>query len=209
MSAKNKGKVTFTVIRLNLLDGPKFIKRQVGISWTTFWVSVILIAIMTAAPIITMKTINSSLSKKVNSLNSTYASLKAKEARFHQVIKQKNNIMKFIDNAYNLINMQPKISIVLQEIRKRLPKGSTVQGGMNLGVNGDSVMLSLKIVSDSYLDAPQLIDAFASSPYLYVKDVKVTPINVNSISKAQEDKWTYSVNLVLGWKQDVKEGEGK
>ncbi len=185
MSAKNKGKVTFTVIRLNLLDGPKFIKRQVGISWTTFWVSVILIAIMTAAPIITMKTINSSLSKKVNSLNSTYASLKAKEARFHQVIKQKNNIMKFIDNAYNLINMQPKISIVLQEIRKRLPKGSTVQGGMNLGVNGDSVMLSLKIVSDSYLDAPQLIDAFASSPYLYVKDVKVTPINVNSISKAQ------------------------
>lgn len=117
--------------------------------------------------------------------------------------------MKFIDNTYTIIDMQPKLSIVLDEIRKRLPKGSTVQGGINLSVNGDSVRLSLKIVSDSYLDAPQLIDAFAASPYLYVKNAKVLPINLSSISQSQENEWTYSVNLLLGWKQNVKEGENK
>lgn len=64
MNMKKKGSSNFTVIRLNLLDGPKFIRRQVGISWTTFWVSVILIIVMTLAPIITMKMVNKSLAKK-------------------------------------------------------------------------------------------------------------------------------------------------
>ncbi len=197
------------VIRLNLLDGPKLIKKQVGISWTVFIISVVLILVMVIAPVVTLRIVNKSLAERVKSLNETYASLKKKESEFANVIKQKNTIVRFMDTAYLLVDNQPKLSIVLDEIRKRLPKGTAIQGGINLTVKGESVFLSLQVTSDQYIDAPTLLDSFGNSPYLYVKDAKIVPLNVSSISQSQEKRWSYNVNLVLGWKQVVREGDDK
>jgi len=197
------------VIKLNLLEGSKYVKKEVGISWGTFIASIVLIAVMTVAPIVTLKLVNNSLNKKIAKLNETYSSLRKKEQAFKAAVKEKETIMKFIDTAYSIVSNQPKLDIVLDEIRKRLPKGSTIQGGISLSVKGNVVSMSLKVISDNYLDAPQLIDAFSQSPYLYVKSAKLVPLNIASLSKGDNNTWSYSVQLLLGWKSQGGEGETK
>ncbi len=204
-------KYSRVVIKLNLLDGPKYIKREVGISWATFILSVILILVMTVAPLLTLKVVNKNLEKKIDMLNATYRSLQPKERKFRDILKQKEEILKFVDEAYNLVSKQARVSVILDEIRKRLPKGTAIQNGVSISVNDSYVSLSLRLISDSYLDAPQLIDAFSQSPYLYVESAKVVPLGVSSVSTSDGKQWNYSVSLTLGWQKSnvEKAGENK
>lgn len=211
--AQKRNDFGFVVIKLNLLDGPKLIKRQVGISWFTFIVSIVLIFVLVAAPLLTVKFVNRELDKKVEMLNNTYSKLRDKEQSFTKAVKRKEEIMNFIEKTYILVDMQPRLSIVLDEVRKRLPRGTRIQGGVNLSVSGASVLLRLNLLSKEYLDVPQLIDAFSLSSYLYVEDAKVVPVDVSSVSSIVDEQnnkeWSYDVILLLKWKENIGEGEAK
>ena len=80
-------------------------------------------------------------------------------------------------------------------------------------MSGNSVLLRLSLLSKEYLDVPQLIDAFSLSPYLYVEDAEVVPVDISSVSKivSEQDKeeWSYDVILLLKWKENIGEGEEK
>ena len=211
--ARKGNDLGFVIIKLNLLDGPKLIKRQVGISWFTFIISIVLILVLVSAPLLTVKGVNRGLDKKVEMLNNAYSKLKDKEQSFIKAVKKKEEIMKFIEKTYTLVEMQPRLSVVLDELRKRLPRGTRIQGGISLSVNDDSVLLRLTLLSKEYLDVPQLIDAFSLSHYLYVEDAKVVPVDVSSVSKIVDEQdneeWGYDVILLLKWKENIGEGDEK
>ena len=209
MLGKKKTDCVNNVAKLNLLDTSFLTTETFGISWVTFSISVALTVVLAIAPVLSLKMMNKRLEAEIDELNMLHKKLIKKEKMFQQLVKEKESIMSFIQTAMSMVENQPQIDIVLDEIRKRLPKDVEIEGGISLKIGPDNVQTSLKVISTRYLSAPQILDAFALSPYLYVKSAKVEPLNINAINK-NEKLWSYSVDLVLGWKvNQQKEGETK
>ncbi len=194
------------VVRMNLLEGPKLLVARRGASWGAFFVGILLALLGVLMPIAYLSYQNALAGRELDSLKKQYeTAYKDREQVFNQLVSMKAKIQNTLQRVSQDIKGKYRLSDYLDEIRKRMPQGVKVSDRISLKVDtkNNTVVTSLQLVSNTYLDAVVFMRSFADSP-LILKSVDVIPVSVPVISQ-NEGTWRFSVKLVF----QLAGGEGK
>jgi len=186
------------IVRMNLLDGPKLLMARKGASWGAFVVGILLALLGVLMPLGYLSYQNVLAAHELDSLRKEYeATYKNREQVFAKLVSEKAKIQSALQKVAQDVKGDYKLSDYLDEIRKRMPQGVKVTDRISLKVDtkNRTVISSLQLVADSYLNAVAFMRSFADSP-LILKSVEIIPVAVPVVS--QNDKlWRFTVKLVF------------